>query len=324
MVDFNLKDISSFVQVARAGSISAAAKNTNTPKATISHQVRRLEDVLGIDLFVRLPRKLELTDEGSRYLAHCHSILASVENAAEDIKTSHSKLKGRLSVGVAAEFGTSAVGPVLEEFADSHPELNFDVEILSDYQAYFDNPDIDCLIYTGEPPDTSLIGRRIAEFKFGLYAGVGYLKLNGYPKSIDNISGHQCIQYLHNFQSRAVQTWDLKNKNKNVSLSPSGRMRSANYWMVKYFTVANLGIAYLPDFFVESERKMDLVKVVLPSWKSEIVPVYALYPKHRHGSKKVSIFIDLWQQKIKDIKHTVPYGASKREIINIHYPKLPS
>ncbi len=307
-MQIELRDLNCFVQVVRAGSISAAAKNNHLPKATVSHQIRRLEDALGTDLFVRLPRRLELTDEGSRYLSHCRNILAAIEDATDDIKTTEEKLSGRLSVGVASEFGTSTVGQILEEFAHAHPDVLFDVEILSDYQAYFDDPDIDCLIYVGNPPDTSLIGRKIWEFKFGLYAGTKYLENYGAPRSVEELNEHQCIQYLYDFQSRSVQPWELERGRKKATLSPQGRFRSANFWMVKYFTVANLGIAYLPDFFVESEQDIGLVKPVLPEWHSENVPVFTLYPNYRHSSRKVAVFIELWQKKIGDLKSVFPFA----------------
>lgn len=308
MSDLELKDLSCFALVARSGSISAAARSSGLPKATISHRIRRLEDELGIDLFVRLPRRLELTDHGSRFLAHCYSILGAVENATDDIRTSSDGLVGRLSVAVASEFGTSTVGPVLEKFARSYPKLNFDVEILSDYQVYFENLDIDCLIFVGEPPDTSLIGRCIWKFKFSLYAGKDYLEKYGVPTSIGDLKSHQCIKYLNNFQERTAQTWQLTKGKRNVNLSLRGRLRSPNFWMVKYFTVANLGIAYLPDFFVETEREIGLVKQVLPGWHSEDVPVYALFPKYRHGSRKVSKFIELWQEKVGDTRSEFPFA----------------
>jgi len=313
MTDVKLSDISCFVQVAQSGSISAAAKDANMPKATISHQIRRLEDTLGVDLFVRLPRRLELTDQGSRYLTHCHEILEAVENSTADIKTSEDQLVGRLSVAVASEFGTSTVGPVLKEFAMAHPSLKFDVEILSDSQAYFENLDIDCLIYVGAPPDSALIGKRIWSFKFKLYAGGEYLDQHGAPATIDDIDDHQCIKYLHNFQGRQTQNWELQNGTREVSISPQGRLRSPNFWMVKYFVVANMGIGYLPDFFVETESEIDLVRNVLPDWQSADVPVYALYPRHRHGSRKVTVFIDLWQQKVEDLKSVFPFALVQPE-----------
>ena len=53
---------------------------------------------------------------------------------------------------------------------------------------------------------------------------------------------------------------------QKISLSPSSRIRSVNFWMIKYFTIANLGIAYLPKFFVETESEIDMDKPVLPAW----------------------------------------------------------
>ena len=52
---------------------------------------------------------------------------------------------------------------------------------------------------------------------------------------------------------------------------------------------------------------MKTLAPVLPEWKSDPVVVFALYPKHRHGSRKVNAFIDLWLQKIGQIEQIAPY-----------------
>ena len=298
---YELKDLACFVLVAREGSISAASRQSGQPKATVSYQIRRLEDALGVDLFVRLPRRLELTDSGERFLSHARSILAAVEDAGEDIRHSGEQLEGRLSIGVATEFGTSLVGPIIQEFAHSHAALEFEVQILSQSHHYFNHPDIDCLIHVGNPPDSQLISRKIWDFRFSLYAGTEYLKANNPPSTLEHLKDHQCIQYLH------AQPWQLRKGSKDISLSPVSRMHSSDFWMIKYFAVANLGIAYLPDFFVETECRMNAVARVLPEWTSDPVPVFALYPKHRHGSRKVNAFIDLWSQKIDHIEEITPY-----------------
>jgi DNA-binding transcriptional LysR family regulator len=261
-----------------------------------------------VDLFVRLPRRLELTDQGERFLGHARLILAAVEEAGADIQHSRDELEGRLSIGVATEFGTSLIGPIIQEFAHLHTSLDFEVEILSQSHQHFNHPDIDCLIHLGHPPDSQLIGRKIWNFRFSLYAGADYLQNKGTPANVDALQRHQRIQYLPALPDRSPQPWQLRKGQKDTSLSPISRMHSSDFWMVKYFAVTNLGIAYLPDFFVNTECRMKALAPVLPEWKSNPVPVYALYPKHRHGSRKVNAFIDLWLHKINQIEQIAPYA----------------
>ena len=81
---YELKDISCFLWIARTGSISRAATTHNIPKATLSHHLRRLEDALQVELFVRKAKGLELTDAGKEFLDHSAAIFESCENAAID------------------------------------------------------------------------------------------------------------------------------------------------------------------------------------------------------------------------------------------------
>ena len=65
-MQIELKDLNCFVQVVRAGSISAAAKNNHLPKATVSHQIRRLEDALGTDLICETAAAAGVNRRGDR------------------------------------------------------------------------------------------------------------------------------------------------------------------------------------------------------------------------------------------------------------------
>ena len=105
---YELKDISCFLWIARTGSISRAATTYNVPKATLSHHLRRLEDALQVELFVRKAKGLELTDAGKEFLDHSAAIFDSCENAASAAQRAHSTLSGRIRIVSSSAFGTSA------------------------------------------------------------------------------------------------------------------------------------------------------------------------------------------------------------------------
>ena len=93
---FELRDVQGFLQIARAGSLTAAATANNVPKATLSHNLRRLEDALEVELFTRKTRGMELTDAGREYFNNCAQIFDACEAAAGAAQRAHSTVSGRI------------------------------------------------------------------------------------------------------------------------------------------------------------------------------------------------------------------------------------
>ena len=72
--------VSEFVEIARAGSLSAAAQTLGVPAATLSARMKSLEKSLGVGLFDRRGRSLALTAAGQRFLPHAQQIVQHYDN----------------------------------------------------------------------------------------------------------------------------------------------------------------------------------------------------------------------------------------------------
>ena len=84
-INWNVDHLPAFVSVKEAGSISVAARKLGEPKSTISRAISRLEDNIGLQLFVRGPRSLRLTHDGSQFYQHAVRILEQVEAASAEL-----------------------------------------------------------------------------------------------------------------------------------------------------------------------------------------------------------------------------------------------
>jgi DNA-binding transcriptional LysR family regulator len=109
------------VQVARAEAITTAAQTLGLTQSAVSRSVAELEDALGKRLFDRLPRGIQLTDAGKRFVARSKRVLADVDDLVADVREAPDRVTGRLRLGIASSGGyaTSA----LLAFAQQHPEV---------------------------------------------------------------------------------------------------------------------------------------------------------------------------------------------------------
>ncbi len=114
-----------FEAVGRHLSFGKAADDLHITQSAVSHQIRKLEADLGVALFIRKTRAIELTAEGARYLAAMSKVFDLVAQSTSDI------VRGELRtvrVGLLSSFATNWLVPRLRQFTDAHPDIDLQLE----------------------------------------------------------------------------------------------------------------------------------------------------------------------------------------------------
>lgn len=116
-----------FVAAAEAGTISRAAERCRVAQPSLSQQIRKLEDGLGVRLFDRLGRGVELTPEGRAFLPRARRILAEVRHAAEDIRRDVDEGAGRLAIGAIPTMAPYLLPPVISPLREAFPRCEISI-----------------------------------------------------------------------------------------------------------------------------------------------------------------------------------------------------
>lgn len=109
--------------VAEAGSFTRAAELLYLAQPSLSVQIRKLEKELGVTLFERLGRKVELTTAGEAFLEHVRPALFHLERAREEAVAVRDLQRGRLAVGALPSVGATLLPKVLAEYRADHPDI---------------------------------------------------------------------------------------------------------------------------------------------------------------------------------------------------------
>ncbi|MDH5432319.1 MAG: transcriptional regulator GcvA [Gammaproteobacteria bacterium] len=139
-----LKSLRAFEAAARNLSFTRAADELYVTQAAISHQIKALEDFLGVDLFIRKNRQLLLTDEGQNYWPKIRDIFEILVSATESVRAQ--RIRGPLTVSVVPTFATVWLVPRLSDFNQNYPEIDVRLKA-SDATVDFVKEDIDVAIY---------------------------------------------------------------------------------------------------------------------------------------------------------------------------------
>lgn len=279
-----LEDVTIFLQIASAGSLSAAARIAGKPKATVSHQLRRLEETLGMQLFQRSANRLVLSESGAAFHEHALLIRRACDRGLDATRQIRAHLAGTIRVATAGEFSSNIVAPLVLHFARLNPELRIEVVVVRGEALLAARDGVDCILYLGEPPvaqAAELSARLLGRFEFGLYASPAYLRARGTPSQPADLLEHSRIGF-HNGES--ITLWELKRGREEFSLQPDSRFQTNDYWVMKLAALHDHGIALMPTFFAAMEVEQGTLAPVLPRWHSRRLPMFALFASHRFAN----------------------------------------
>lgn len=117
------RSLKCFVWVAELGSISRAAKELAIVQPALSRHIQRLEEELGVTLFTRLPRGVQLTTSGRQFLEYARSILRQLEDAKREVSTSAARLRRQVVLGLPGSLTPVVIPGCLERFQRDLPEV---------------------------------------------------------------------------------------------------------------------------------------------------------------------------------------------------------
>jgi DNA-binding transcriptional LysR family regulator len=118
-----LQQLTYFLAAADRGSFSAAADSLNMAQPSLSEQIRRLEAEMGVPLFVRAGRRLELTEAGRRLRPHAERTLAESQAALDSVREMRDLTGGTVAFGTFGSAHYYLLGGLVQDFRTRHPQV---------------------------------------------------------------------------------------------------------------------------------------------------------------------------------------------------------
>lgn len=286
-----------FARVVEAESFTGAARDLGISKSSVSKQVSRLEDRLGVRLLNRTTRRLSLTEAGTAFLEGCQRVVAEAEAAEQAVARLAAGPRGVLRVNAPMSFGVRHLGPCLPEFLRRCPELAIDLT-LNDRRVDLIEEGFDLAVRIGALEDSSLVARRLAPSHRVVAAAPSYLAAHGQPDSPGDLTGHSCLRYT--YQSAGAE-WRFRGPGGLRRVKVSGPLGANNGDVLHTALLDGLGIGFLPTFFVGPDLRAGRLRRLLPEWRdAQDAAIHAVYPANRNLSPKVRVFIDYLAERFGD------------------------
>jgi len=279
-----------FTQAAALGSLSAAGRALNMSPAMATKHMDALEARLGGKLMHRTTRRLTLTDVGSDYLDTCRRILQTLDEADSEVAAQGVEAVGRLRMNVPLSFGARFVAPLLPAFSQRYPRVEVELG-LSDAQHDLIEEGWDLAIRIGHLADSSLRARRLGDCPMRVCAAPAYLQRHGTPRSITELSAHNCLSYTLS-PSQRTGTWSF-GREGDIRVPVQGNLQASNGDALLAAAIGGQGVIYQPDFIVsQALARGELVALQLDQPRFDLGGLYVLFPPDRRPPAKVRAMID--------------------------------
>lgn len=286
-----------FCLAAESGSFTAAASAAGVTPAAVSRSVARLEERLGVRLFVRTTRQIRLTEGGRRYYEQCREALSQLTEAERELTGAQAAPAGMLRISAPTPYAHYRLLPLVAEFRRLYPEVTVHVHV-SNRNIDFSEESYDMVVRGREPADTSLIARKLEDAELVLVASPGYLQRAGAPRSLDALDGHECIQFDLPSTGRKIP-WVFMVDGAAVDLFTSGGLSCAEDVLgIVTLARSGAGIAQTYRFIVEQDLRSGALVELLPQLGGATRPFILLFPHARHLSLRVRTFVDFLVAKL--------------------------
>lgn len=291
----SIEDLRLAVTLARAESLSAAARILNVSPPALSMRLRKLETLLGLTLANRDARRLSLTADGERFSRESARLLEQLEALPESFKQQDERLVGTLRLAAPFGYGRQRIAPLLARFARLHPQLCLQLDLRE--TPWPDRHDSDAVIHIGHLNDSLWVARLLTSNDRWLCASPAYLEQHGTPSSPDQLAEHRCICIRENDED--VTLWHLRKGQGRKTLRIEPAMLSNDGSVARRWAEQGLGLVLRSQWDVSDAIANQRLVRVLADWQFESAPINLLVPSRKLRSPRVQALVVFLEEALK-------------------------
>jgi len=291
---FDWNDLKYFLAVADHHSTLAAARALEVNQSTVQRRLGELERCIGRQLVKRHPTGYRLTEFGESMLPHAHRVAQSVLAFEQHVEATRREAVGVIRVTCPEPLVYRITqSALLERFHARHPGLRVEF-VMSDKYLDLTKGDADVALRSGDTEDNELVGRKIADSIWAVYASRTYIERHGKPDRLEDLAQHLLVGFDETMTNHRAAKW-LRQVAPNASIVA----RNNSVLGLLYSVKAGVGLAPLPTAIADAEQ--DLVRVLGPI--PELARIWRLLtpPDLRH-TPRVSAFFDFIVEEIEALR----------------------
>jgi len=292
LCSMNLNDLQSLLRAIELGSVSAAAREADVPRSTISRRITRLEDELGVELIRRGARKLAPTADGQRLFALANGPLRDLKSAERALLDTASEPQGTLVITAPDLARSEPFAELIAAYRARHPQVRVDLRVDNRVlDLVNDGVDIGLRGYVRQIPGSADSVAKLFELPhLAFYTSPAYAARRGLPTELSAVAEHDLV--LHRASATVPKPMTRGDERQELRL-PTPAVLADDSQMLAKLVMAGLGIGLLNTMVAQEAVAAGQLVPVLPEWQLRVGRIAAVWPATRHLAPRVRAFVDL-------------------------------
>ncbi|MEM9496554.1 MAG: LysR family transcriptional regulator [Pseudomonadota bacterium] len=283
-------EIEAFVSVVETGSFSAASERQGVAISAVSRRVDELEARLGVRLTQRSTRGVKSTEKGREYYTKCLRILSDLNEANNAVSGKDGPIKGLIRVACPPAFGLRYLAPLANEFAASHPEIQFDIE-MSDRPVDLAEGGFDFAIRLGMTDDPTLTSEPLFSVHYVVAASPAFWNEYGRPTKPEDLANFPALAYRVGPDPARWRFSRPNGQKLDVRLTP--RIVTNNGTVLVDAAKEGLGVCLEPSFVCYDAIQEGSLETVLDDHRTYGRDAELVRPAARPLSQRAEEFADI-------------------------------
>ncbi|CAH1577638.1 LysR family transcriptional regulator [Vibrio rotiferianus] len=285
-----------FHTIVQEGSITAAARKLEIAPPSVSQALKMLEEQLGLPLFTRTTRRIELTEAGQLLYERTLASMSELNLAVESVSDLSRVPSGKVRITVPRFVYQSLLKPIYIEFCQRYLDIQLEISV-SDKTVDIIRDGFDMGIRFGDRVEEGMIARQLTlPVKEALFASPGYVEQYGLPETPDDLKQHKLIQYRF-ISSNQVAPLNLNNQGETITVNmPTALIVNDTDVMIDA-AHNGLGIGRIVTPMVEEGFKKGEIVPVLEEYWQPYSGLYVYFHKNTQKAKRVRVLIDFLLEK---------------------------
>jgi DNA-binding transcriptional LysR family regulator len=290
-----------FFEVARARSITTAARQLDLPKSTVSRRLIQFEEALGIRLFHKTTRRITLTELGERYFERCERVVREIEETRDFLESVTTRASGALRVTMPTDIGIHWLADFFVAFARVHPEVSLALDFTG-RRVDLVGERFDVAIRAGALPSSDMPARKLTSLDRMMCASPDYLRVAGTPRAPADLARHRFVLLEAHTQSRSEI--ELRQRGKTARVPMLGPIVSNSLGVLHAITREGGGIGLIPKRMCGADLAAGRLVTVLPGWAPRPVDLHYVILSRTLMPAKTRLFVEKLAAHFKGLERS--------------------
>ncbi len=308
-----------FTRIVERRSFTQAAEDLGLPRSSITDAMKALEARLGVRLLQRTTRHVRPTLDGEAYYQSSLQLIADLEEAERAL--TGTKPRGVLHVDVHGTMASHFIVPHLPAFLAEYPSIEL---FVSEGDRYVDlvREGVDCAVRVGHLADSDLVVRRLTTLDEVTCVSPSYIGRHGEPENLDGLDGHRMVGFRSSGTSAVLPLeFTVDGMVRNILLPTDVTVSGAETYAAA--GRIGLGLIQAPRYRLQDDLDRGSLVAVMGRNPPTPTPVSIVYPRAKHLSPRLRVFMDWLFATVRGKVQTRTEGMNLAVSVRRDPSKLP-